>query len=92
MLGLTREQRFHVDHFCENATDTPNIDRGGVVLGSEEDIRSSVPESNDFISIVLYGDTEGSRQTKVRQFQNSLLLISLRNWLVGPLTFETRRF
>ena len=58
---LAREQRFALEHFCEDATCAPNIDFYVVLLPSEHDLRCSVVARRDVtrhLRILYAGQTE----------------------------------
>lgn len=80
LLGLAWEHRLKRDHLHEDATNAPDIDRRGVGLRPQEDIRRTVPQCNDLVSVVSYWDSEGTRKAEVSQFQDSFL----RGMLDGP--------
>lgn len=53
--------------FSKDASNGPYIDRGGVVLGTKEDVRGAIPQSHNLVSEVLHRDTKGTGQTEICQ-------------------------
>lgn len=48
-LTISREKRALGDHFCEDRADGPHVDGQGIGLGSEEDLRRTVPQSHNLM-------------------------------------------
>ena len=70
----TSEKRLSVYDFSKDASDGPYIYRRGVVLGTKEDVRGTVPQSDDLVREVLHWDAKGASQTEISQFQKALAI------------------
>lgn len=55
-------------HTCEDAADRPHVDSREVVLRPKENIRGSVPQGDDFVSVVSNGDTVTSGKPEICDF------------------------
>lgn len=60
-----------MDHLGEDASCRPQIDSESVGLLTEENFGASVPECDDFVSVGLDRETEGTRETEVSKFDHS---------------------
>ena len=80
-LVLAGKKRFTADDLSENASDGPDVDGGGVVLGAHQDIGRTVPQSHDLVRKVLHWDSEGTRQTEIGQLQHALSIDEQVLWL-----------
>lgn len=58
---------------CKYTSSRPHINRGGVELGTEKNIRRPIPESDHFCRVALDRDPECSGQTKIRKLQFPIL-------------------
>lgn len=72
LLVVASEKRLVVDDLRKNATNRPNIDRSAVVLAAHKYVGSAVPQRHDFVSKVLYRDSESSGQTEIRKLKDTL--------------------
>jgi len=63
----TSKKRLSVDNLSEDASDRPNVHRSRVILGTKQNIRSSVPKGYDFVSEILDRDSKGSGQAEICQ-------------------------
>lgn len=59
----------------EYATNGPHIDSGRIMSGTEQDLRSPIPESNDLVGVAFERDGESTTKAKVGDFENTLILI-----------------
>lgn len=50
-IGSSGEERQAGGHFCEYATDGPDVDGGGVAGGAEEEFGGAVPQGDYFVSV-----------------------------------------
>ena len=73
-LGITREERLACSHLSEDATDGPHVDTSGVLAATEQNFRSAVPESNDFVGVSAKWDTKGASKTEISQLQVALFV------------------
>ena len=53
-------------HFGEDAAYGPDVDRRRILLGSEEDLRRSVPEGDNLVCVGLDWESKGSGETEIR--------------------------
>lgn len=65
---ITHEERPTLDHLREDATSGPEVDSKTVGLLTQKDLGASIPESYNFMCVRLNGESEGSSQTEVSQF------------------------
>lgn len=59
----------------KNASDRPHVNPSGVVGGSQQDLRCSVPEGDNLMSVALERDSEGSSKSKISNLENPFLLV-----------------
>ena len=71
---VTSEKGHAADHFGEDATNRPDIDGCRVALAAEEDLRRTVPEGDDFVSVCAYWSAEGAGKTEIGKFQNTITI------------------
>lgn len=48
-LAIAREERITCQHLSEDATQTPDVDRSGVVSGAQQNLGRSVPQGDDLL-------------------------------------------
>lgn len=90
---LTCKERCSVNNLCENASDWPDVDGCCVIFWAKQNIWSTVPQSDDFVSEIFDRDTERSSQTEISKLQEPLpvdqkilgLQISMQNFV--PVAF-----
>ena len=63
------ERTASVSELGEDAASAPHIYAGSVELGSEQDIRRSVPEGHHLGAVASHWNTEGPSKTKICQFE-----------------------
>lgn len=73
-FGVALEERLSCCHFSENATDGPDINGTRVALASEKDFGRAIPQSHNFMSVVADWNPERAAQSKVGNFDDSLLV------------------
>lgn len=61
-------------HFSIDAAQTPDIYSHGVPLGPEQDLRGAVPKRDHLVGVVPCGHRERSRQAKVRQLDDAVVV------------------
>ena len=49
LLSLRGEQRLATNQLSQDAANTPNINRGGILLGGKDDFRCAVPPRGDIV-------------------------------------------
>ena len=62
----SRKERSARGHLVENAANSPHINRGGILGGSQEDIWRPVPQGHNLVAVGLGGDRLSSSQSEVR--------------------------
>jgi hypothetical protein len=65
LLVLAHKEGNARHDFCEDTPNWPHVDWSWVVFGAQQDIRRSIPQSYDFMSKVLYWNSEGSCKTEI---------------------------
>ena len=80
----SRKERFSLQHFSKNASNTPHIDRGGVVISAQKQFRSSVPSSSDILgeNIGLEVVEKRSSQPKVTYFKITVRIDEKISWFL----------
>lgn len=63
-----------MSHFCENAANRPYVNGSAILFLAEEDLRSSVPESNNFMSVGFHWEAKGSCKTEVSKLDVAVLI------------------
>lgn len=74
-LGIPGEQRLPSNHFGEDASDGPDVDGGGVVSGTKQNLRSPVPERDDLMSVALERNSESTTKAQICNFKDALVLV-----------------
>ena len=74
-LTVAGEQRSLLSHLGEDATRAPQVDAERVMLGRQENLGASVPQSHDLVRVSLDGQAEGSCETKISQL-NRLAVVT----------------
>mmetsp|Transcript_42865 Transcript_42865/g.101763 ORF Transcript_42865/g.101763 Transcript_42865/m.101763 type:complete len:217 (-) Transcript_42865:452-1102(-) len=88
---VSRKERPSVDHFGKYAPDGPHVDWGGVVLCPEQDLRRTVPQRDNLMSVCPNRYAECPRQAKVSQLQNIPLPVDQEVlWLEVPVKDSVR--
>merc|ERR1719244_501209 len=54
-------------HLSKYTSQTPVIHTGRVELGAQQDLRSPIPQGNNFVSVGPHWDTKGPSQPKICQ-------------------------
>jgi hypothetical protein len=86
-LGPTifaRKQRLATQHLCKDTTDTPDVNRLGVLLERKHDLRSSVPSCCHIFcheARVVIGGCRRTSETKVADFQIAVSVQEEVGWL-----------
>lgn len=70
-LAVTLEERLLRCHFGEYTSDAPDIDCARVTARSEKNLWRSIPQGNNLVCVNSHGDTEGSAQTKIGNFDSA---------------------
>mmetsp|Transcript_17223 Transcript_17223/g.48053 ORF Transcript_17223/g.48053 Transcript_17223/m.48053 type:complete len:299 (+) Transcript_17223:627-1523(+) len=68
-LVVTGKQRAPADHLCKDAANGPHVDRCGVVLCTQQNLRGAVPQGDHLVRVGSHRDTKGSCQAKVSELQ-----------------------
>ena len=72
------EERLPPEHFREDATDRPHVDRGGVALVLDEELRCAVPARHDVLGeaevLLLLGGVDRAREAEVADLQVAVLV------------------
>lgn len=71
---LAREQRRAVHDLREDAPDGPDIDRGRVILRTQQNVRRSIPQSHHLMCKVLNWDAEGASEAEIGQFEQAFAI------------------
>lgn len=74
-LGVSRKKGLASYHFREDATYGPDVDPGGVMGGSEEDLGSPVPESHDLVGVALERNGECTAKAKISDLEDAPVLV-----------------
>ena len=64
-LRIADEKWSTLYHLCKNATSGPQIDTKTVGFLTKEDLRASVPQRDNLMSVGLDGETKCARQSKI---------------------------
>ena len=70
-LAVSAEKCLLLNEFCENATDSPDIDSQAVLSLSKKHLWCSIPQSFNFMGEGLDRDAESSGESEVCNFENS---------------------
>lgn len=65
------EERSACVHLCHDAAGRPDVDRGVVGAGAEQDVWSAVPQCDNFITEGVYWDAEGASEAEICEFELS---------------------
>ena len=68
-LTVSSEKRPFGNHLGEDASNGPDINRSAVLHRPKEDLRGSVPESDNFFGVGPDRNGESSSQTKISNFK-----------------------
>ena len=68
-LAVSGEQRLARGHLGENAAHAPHVDSSTVLTSPEQDLRSAIPEGDDFMGVGAKRNTKSAGETKVRKLQ-----------------------
>ncbi len=68
-LGITGKERGAHGHLGEDAADGPDVDRGGVLAGAEQNLRGTIPQGDDLVGVVAHRDAEGAGEPEVGQLE-----------------------
>lgn len=71
---VTSEEGHAADHFSEDATNRPDVDGCRVALAAEENLRRTVPQGDDFVSICANRSAEGTSKTEIGKFQDTITI------------------
>ena len=74
-LGISGEQCLPSNHFSEDASHGPHVDGGGIVSGAKQNLRSSVPERDNFMSVALERNSESTAKAQICNFKDALVLV-----------------
>ena len=69
---LTYPQSAVADHLGEDAADGPHVNSERVLLGTKQDFRSTVPQSDHFMSVGLDRHGKGTGESKVSNLEVAL--------------------
>ncbi|KAB1224265.1 hypothetical protein CJ030_MR2G019266 [Morella rubra] len=58
------------DHFSKNASDGKDVDSGRVMRGSQKDLGSPVPESDDLVGLAIERHGEGAAEAKIGDLED----------------------
>ena len=72
-FGISRKERSLGDHFDKDGSNGPDIDRRSVGLASQENLRWTVPQGDDFVGQRTNGRAKGTGETEIRQLEASLV-------------------
>lgn len=73
-LRISTEKRFLLHKLSEDAANGPDVHSQTVLLLSQQHFRCAVPESLDFVSERLDGETEGASESKISDFEGACLV------------------
>lgn len=68
---ISIEHWLFLNKFSENATNCPNVYSQTILLLAKKNFGSSIPESLNFVSQCLDGDSESASKSKVSNFKIS---------------------
>jgi hypothetical protein len=68
-LRVATKEWLLLGHLGKNASQRPNIDWGGVLPLTKQDLRSPVPQRNDFVSVSLQRQAKRASKPKVGYLQ-----------------------
>jgi hypothetical protein len=69
---VSREKRTLGDHFDKDGSNGPDIDRGSIGLRSQQDLRRTVPESDNLMGKRADGRAKGTGETEISKLQASI--------------------
>lgn len=64
-VGCSGEEGAAAVHLCHDAAGGPDVDAGAIGAGTEENIRGTVPEGDDFVREGVDGNAESTGQTEI---------------------------
>ena len=73
-LGVAGEQRLLPRQLGEDAPDAPDVDGGGVVGASEENLGGAVPQRHNLVRVRLHRHGEGATETEIRHLDDVIRL------------------
>lgn len=73
-LRVSREQRLACAHLGEDAADRPHVDTSRVLATTEQNLWSTVPQSNNLMSVCAQRDAKGAGETKIGQLEVALTI------------------
>lgn len=73
-LRISTEKGLLLHKLSEDAANGPDVDSQTVLLLSQQHFRCTVPESFDFVSERLDGETEGASESKISDFEGACLV------------------
>lgn len=75
------EQRSSSSHLRKDATNTPDVNGARVSWCTKQNLRCSVPKSDNFMSVHANGDTKGTSQTKIGKLYDTVQIDKQVLWL-----------
>ena len=73
-FSITTEENLTAAEFSHDAANGPHVDGGRIVLFTEEDFGGAVPEGDDFVSVGVHGDLEGTSKAEVSNLEGVVVL------------------
>lgn len=82
MVGYTKmrvvrieRERENVEWLTKDTGNRPDINPSGVMNRAKENLRGSVPESNNLMSVALERDAQGVTEAEINDLKNTLVLV-----------------
>ena len=68
---VTRPEGLLVHHLSKDGTHGPNINRGGVLAGAQQDLGGAVPQGDNLMGVSPQGHHESSGKAKISNLDNA---------------------